>query len=593
MDLPVKHTFHTGVYNAVALPFDISRETLLQVTDEAGNYIFDASKGGKMPTIYVYKSYDVVKVDSLSELQLTVQVLQANETIPANTPFLLVPHNPIEGKIIFHGVKVVRYGEKELQAGVNFIGWHSPSQLTPSKDSQTLIVADDGTLDPVTETITLYGVRGYFTVDSTVGVFDYATIIPIANMVWHPYPIGYQVTNQDLLEQFEEDMEGTDVQTLLSGAWKWLGDYILSVDTTIANDEAWEQAVADFFAAQNAFETAGQPAQWEQKWWNATFSTEVLDGAAMPKVKRHGWVLENWRYGNADGYYHASEESKITNNTFDLNHADSTHIWARWLELRVMEGFELYDETADTSAIDLRGREITAQDDLVLLLDGKKSDMAVTRTLTGGVYNAVSLPFAISADIIKQVTDRDGNHIFDTEQGGKTPEIYLFDVANVVLTSDYDSELKLQFHILKEGEEIPANQPFIIKPQEDVVTDFIFYDVDIVNPVAEPIVDDVQFHGLFIRAHVTPEDDSKLIEITADGKLQEHTEGVTLNGLNGYFMVSPALPAYDYAVIVLDNGVSTPVSEVEVSGKAIKVMINQQIYILHNESVYSVTGKKQ
>ena len=258
-----------------------------------------------------------------------------------------------------------------------------------------------------------------------------------------------------------------------------------------------------------------------------------------------------------------------------------------------MEGFELYDETADTSAIDLRGREITAQDDLVLLLDGKKSDMAVTRTLTGGVYNAVSLPFAISADIIKQVTDRDGNHIFDTEQGGKTPEIYLFDVANVVLTSDYDSELKLQFHILKEGEEIPANQPFIIKPQEDVVTDFIFYDVDIVNPVAEPIFDDVQFHGLFIRAHVTPEDDSKLIEITADGKLQEHTEGVTLNGLNGYFMVSPALPAYDYAVIVLDNGVSTPVSEVEVSGKAIKVMINQQIYILHNESVYSVTGKKQ
>ena len=597
LDLPVKHTFHTGVYNAVALPFDISRETLLQVTDEAGNYVFDPQQGGTMPTIYVYQSYDVVKVDSLSELQLTVQVLQANETIPANTPFLLVPHNPIEGKIIFHDVKVVRYGEKDLQEGVNFIGWHSPSQFTPSEDTKTLIVAEDGTLIPVTGTITLYGERGYFMVDSTVGAFDYATIIPVANMVWHPYPIGYQVTNQDLLEQFEEDMQTNSIVALLtddSSTWKWLGDYIASVDSTVLAEETWEQAVNDFFAAQNAFATAGQPEQWEQKWWNATFNTKLLNGAAMPKVKRHGWVLENWRYGNEDGYYYASEESKVVDNTFDQNHADSTHIWARWLELRVMEGFELYDETADTSAIDLRGRTITAQDDLVLLLDGKNSDMAVTRTLTGGVYNAVSLPFAINANNIKQVTDREGNHIFDTEQGGNTPEIYLFDVASVVLTSSYASELKLQFHLLKDGEEIPANQPFIIKPKEDVVTDFIFYNVDIVNPVEqESSVVDVQFRGLFISGSVTPETDYKLIEVTTEGKLQEHTESVTLKGLNGYFMVSPALPAYDYAVIVLDNGVSTSVNEVELSGKAIKVMINQQIYILHNESVYSVIGKKQ
>jgi hypothetical protein len=469
--------------------------------------------------------------------------------------------------------------------------------LTPSEDHQTLIVADDGTLDPVTETITLYGERGYFTVDSTVGAFDYATIIPVANMVWHPYPIGYQVTNLDLQEQFEEDVQGGAVEltTLLTdenSTWKWLGDYMLAVDTTIVGEEAWEQAVIDFFAAQNAFATAGQPEQWEQTWWNATFPTDLLDGTVMPKVKRHGWVLENWRYGNEDGYYHASEESKLVDNTFDQDYADSTHIWARWLELRVMEGFELYNETADTSAIDLRGRTITAQDDLVLLLDGKKSDMAVTRTLVGGKYNAVSLPFAINANTIKQVTDREGNYIFDAEQGGNTPEIYLFDVANVVLTSDYDSELKLQFHLLKEGEEVAANQPFIIKPKEDIVTDFIFYDVDIVNPVkVESNGDGVEFRGLFISASVTPEADYKLIEIV-DGELQEHTEGVTLKGLNGYFMVSPALPAYDYAVIVLDNGVSTDIINIDSVNKSKKVLINNQVFILHGDKVYTITGKQ-
>ena len=600
MDLPMKHTFHTGVYNAVALPFAVSHETLKQVTDESGNYIFDSSKGGKMPRIYLYQSYDVVAVDSLSELRLTVQALKAGEQIPANTPFLMVPQETIEGKIIFHDVTVARYGEKELQEGVTFVGWHSPAQLVPAEGIQILTVGDDGSLVAMTEPATLFGERGYFAVDGTVAAYDYATIVPVAAMTWHPYPIGYQMTNLDLLDQFVEDTVGvSDIATLLTDAessWKWLGDYILSVDETVATNGAWAEAVADFFAAQNAFETAGQPAQWESKWWDATFSTTLNDGDAMPKVKRHGWVLENWRYGNADGYYHGSAESKLKNDAFELAHADSSHIWCRWLELRVMEGFEWYCETGDTSAIDLRsmGTPITAQDDLVLLLDGKKSDMGVTRTLTGGVYNAMSLPFAVNAEAIKQVTDREGNHIFDPEQGGNAPEIYLFDVANVVLTSEYDSELKLQFHLLKEGEEVPANKPFIIKPVEDIVEDFFFYDVTIINPVeVEPTVDDVQFLGLFIQSYVTPETDHKIIEIDDNGALVEHTQAVNIGGLNGYFVVSPAVAAYDYAIIQLDNGVSTDMSEVEYKTKSVKVMIDNHVYIIHGENIYSITGKKQ
>ena len=594
LDIPVKHTFNTGVYNAMSLPFALNRETLLQVTDEAGNYVFNPQQGGKMPKVYVYDRYNVVPVDSLTELQLMVHTLKTDETIPANTPFLIAPQEDVVGKIVFHNVTIVRPVAQENSETVSFIGWHSPGQLNPTEqEAKLLTVADDGTLVQLTEAVTLSGERGYFAVDTNL-VFDYATIVPVSYMTWHPYPVGYQVTNLDLLEQFEEDMVGTDVQTLLSNTWKWLGDYILSVDTTIVGEEAWEQAVTDFFAAQNAFEIAGQPAQWESKWWNATFPTDLLDGTVMPKVKRHGWVLENWRYGNEDGYYYASEASKLKDNTFDQNYADSTYLWARWLELRVMEGYEPYTETADTSAIDLRGRTITAQDDLVLLLDGKKSDMAVTRTLTGGVYNAVSLPFAVNAEAIKQVTDREGKHIFDPEQGGNAPEIYLFDLASVVLTSDYDNELKLQFHLLKEGEEVPANKPFIIKPVEDIVEDFFFYDVTIVNPVeAEPSVDDVQFLGLFIQANVTPEDDHKIIEIDENGELGEHTETVNISGLNGYFVVSPALPAYDYAIIQLDNGVSTDMSGVECKTKSVKVMIDNHVYIIQGENVYSINGKKQ
>ena len=107
------------------------------------------------------------------------------------------------------------------------------------------------------------------------------------SIAWHPYPIGYKVSNMDLWEQFAEDAEGQALVELLTGeqsAWKWLGDYIKTVDATVEEPTAWEQAVNDFFKAENAFATAGQPASWEALWWNATFPDTLENGATMPVV---------------------------------------------------------------------------------------------------------------------------------------------------------------------------------------------------------------------------------------------------------------------------------------------------------------------
>ena len=130
--------------------------------------------------------------------------------------------------------------------------------------------------------------------------------------------------------------------------------------------------------------------------------------------------------------------------------------------------------------------------------------------------------------------------------------------------------------------------------EEDIVDDFFFYDVTIVNPTeTASSVDDVQFLPVFITKHVTPEEDHKLIEIADDGTLLEHVEAVIFHGLNGYFIVPPTLPAHDYAVIVIEDDISTSISDINRLGKATKVMINQQVYILQGKNVYSVTGKKQ
>ena len=599
-DIAIKRTLQKDVYNSLYLPFDLSKEVLAKWVDAEGKPAFDT-----MPIVYVYETDTVAVVDEKKELQLLFHELADDEIIKAGVPFLIKPTEDVAEKLYIQSAYISTGETSDVVEGeVSWIGEWQPESVNVSEDYHVLLVAGNDTLQTLAETTTVLALTAYVKVPASV-TYDYAVIkLPSEEqpeetkptIVWHPYPAGYQVTNMDLLAQFVEDTVGQTVEELLTGeqsAWKWLGDYVLSVDTTVAESATWEQTVSDFFNAKNAFETAGQPASWDSLWWNATFQDTLAHGATMPKVKRHGWILEDWRYGNEDGYYYFSNESKVINNQYDTLMQDSLHIWARWIEQRVAEDFELYSESGDTSAIDLRGWLVNTNDDLMLLIHGQNTNLVVTRTLTAGKYNAISLPFAVTPETIKQVTDSAGNYLFDAEQGGKEPEIYLYDLANVVLNSEAENELQIQFHLWK-GEEIPANMPFVIKPQEDIETDLIFHDVIIVQPQYNTSsVDDVQFRALLTPSTITPEDGNHIIEITESGVLQEHTTAVKLLGLNGYFVVTPGVPAYDHAIIKLDNGLSTSVDGVERTNKPTKVMINQQVYILQGKDIYNIIGYKQ
>ena len=599
-DIAIKRTLQKDVYNSLYLPFDLSKEVLAKWVDAEGKPAFDT-----MPIVYVYETDTVAVVDEKKELQLLFHELADDEIIKAGVPFLIKPTEDVAEKLYIQSAYISTGETAEVADDkVSWIGEWQPESVNVSEDYHVLLVAGNDTLQTLAETTTVLALTAYVKVPASV-TYDYAVIkLPSEEqpeetkptIVWHPYPAGYQVTNMDLLAQFVEDTVGQTVEELLTGeqsAWKWLGDYVLSVDTTVAESATWEQTVSDFFNAKNAFETAGQPASWDSLWWNATFQDTLAHGATMPKVKRHGWILEDWRYGNEDGYYYFSNESKVINNQYDILMQDSLHIWARWIEQRVAEDFELYSESGDTSAIDLRGWLVNTNDDLMLLIHGQNTNLVVTRTLIAGKYNAISLPFAVTPETIKQVTDSAGNYLFDAEQGGKEPEIYLYDLANVVLNSEAENELQIQFHLWK-GEEIPANMPFVIKPQEDIETDLVFHDVIIVQPQHNTSsVDDVQFRALLTPSTITPEDGNHIIEITESGVLQEHTTAVKLLGLNGYFVVTPGVPAYDHAIIKLDNGLSTSVDGVERTNKPTKVMINQQVYILQGKDIYNIIGYKQ
>ncbi len=599
-DVAIKRTLQKDVYNSLYLPFDLSKEVLAKWVDAEGKPAFDT-----MPIVYVYETDTVAMVDDKKELQLLFHELADDEIIKAGVPFLIKPTEDVAEKLYIQSAYISTGENTETaEAEVSWIGEWQPESVNVSEDCQVLLVAGGDTLQSLAEATTVLALTAYVKVPATIA-YDYAVIklpseeqpeTPQPTIVWHPYPVGYQVTNLDLWEQFVEDTVGQTVEELLTSeqsAWKWLGDYVLDVDTTVVANATWEQTMSDFFNAKNAFETAGQPANWDSLWWNATFQDTLAHGALMPKVKRNGWVLEGWRYGNEDGYYYFSEDSKVVNNQYDTLRQDSIHLWARWIEKRVAEDLELYSESGDTSAIDLRGWLVNANDDLVQLLHGKELDLTVTRTLNGGKYNAISLPFVVTPETIKQVMDDEGNYLFDAEQGGLEPEIYLFNQANVVLNSDAEYELQIQL-LLWKGEDIPANIPFIIKPQESIPANLVFQNVTVIKPQDNiSSVDDVQFRSLLTPSTIALEEGNRIVEVTVDGVLQEHSTAVKLQGLNGYFVVTPAVPAYDYAIIKLDNGLSTSVGEIEHSIKTTKVMINQQIYILRGNEIYNLLGNKQ
>lgn len=598
-DVTIKRTLHKDMYNSLYLPFDLSKEMLAQWKDMEGNPAFDT-----MPIVYVYEADTVVLVDDKKELQLQFRALADDEVIKAGVPFLLQPKEDVSEKLYIESAYITKGESAEMAEGkTTWVGEWQPENISVSEEYHALLVAGGDTLQTLAETTKVLALSAYAKVPAAVE-YDYAVVKlqseepenPIPAIVWHPYPVGYEMSNLDLLEQFVEDSVGQTLEDMLQGegsAWKWLGDYVLSVDATVSENAAWEQAISDFFHAENAFATAGQPASWSSLWWHATFLDTLAHGAMMPKVKRHGWILENWRYGNEDGYYYFNEESIVVNNQYDTLKQDSAHIWARWIEVRMAEDYELYSETADTSAIDLRGWLINTNEDLMLLVEGKTMDLPITHTLLGGEYNIISLPFGVTAATIQEVTDSDGNHLFAAEEGGLEPAIYVYDLANVVVSTDGDSELQLQLHALKEGEAIAANQPFMIKPQADVESDMIFHGVTIVKPEDVVLgVDDVAFLPHFVPGKVTPEEGNKVIKMSDLGALEEHTETVSILGLSGYFVVTPAVPAYDKVVIEVTNGVSTNTGIVEHTHKAIKVLIDNQVYILDGEKMYSITGKQ-
>lgn len=601
-DIAIKRTLQKDVYNSLYLPFDISKEQLAMWVDADGKPAFDT-----MPIVYVYETDTVALVGEKQELQLLFHELADDEIIKAGVPFLIKPTEDVAEKLYIQSAYISTGETAEVADGkVSWIGEWQPESVNVSEDYHVLLVAGNDTLQTLAETTTVLALTAYVKVPASV-TYDYAVIkLPSEEqpeetkptIVWHPYPAGYTVTNDDLWERFVEDTVGqtlVEMMTNEQSAWKWLGDYILAVDTTV-EETTWEQALADFFTTENAFATAGQPTSWDSLWWNATFPDTLAHGDLMPKVKRSGWIQEDWRYGNELGYYYFSEDSKVVNNQYDESKKDSTHLWARWIEKCMYEGYMTYVESEDTSAIDLKEYAINANADLLAMTNRKYMSVDVYRTLVPNQYNVLCLPITIPADksaLLYQITDEEGKYVFDPEKGGAEPTILVYEGYSVVVTSDGDVQLQLNFHPQREMEDLLANVPFIIVPGNTVPQRLSLPAAYITDSIPTMgTLDDVEFVGTLAPTSVEPSEEYKVVVFGEANQLITLNENHVVLGLGGYFRVPTTIGTFDYATIHVVGKETTALERVYENTWVTKVIRNQRVLILRGNDVYNTVGQE-
>ena len=144
--------------------------------------------------------------------------------------------------------------------------------------------------------------------------------------------------------------------------------------------------------------------------------------------------------------------------------------------------------------------------------DGKTGDVQLTRTLVGGMYNTICLPFAVSA----------------------AEKARVFGSAKVKELTDSSIEsdgfvLNLNF---TEVNEMVAGTPYLIKPAANIVNP-IFLGVTIDNMLNNSETDVADFIGNFVVSEV-PEGRNNYF-LSADNKLYYSNSATAINGLRGYF----------------------------------------------------------
>ena len=406
----------------------------------------------------------------------------------------------------------------------------------------------------------------------------------------------------------------------------------------ITNELEWRKTVAAFFNHTNVltytlnsgvsktegtadFRNLGLPkpngdpaAGWYSAWWNATFPEYMMDNEALPKIKRKNYVFGGWYYGNDKGYIF-TEGTKANPAAYSSANDDyKNHLWGRWLELCLYEGYV----DSDPAALDANEQPISPKVNNnveMVICNAEEIDRTklsrkvdVERKLIGGTYNTMFLPFGINGDpkmdktidgktyFLSQVVDDNGNPLLNPA----TTSILVYDNA-VVENIGGEEVIAYNFHEYAQEDQfeiLAPYTPFLIKPENDITVRMHFWAALMRKPATPKARTDA--YQVFVEGvlaptmlPVNPEHDNTLI-LVADNRLAKVTTQGEMLGLRLYFTVPKDVSPSARSIIRVNNA-PAGIDDIETpqqGASAIKIMQNGQIYILRGDEVYTIIGHR-
>ena len=336
------------------------------------------------------------------------------------------------------------------------------------------------------------------------------------------------------------------------------------------------------------FSEAGDPHAWYNTWAEVTFPKVLRTGDKMPKIKRKGYIFAGWHYGTEQGF---TRGQKMTDNQYNENVTNNKHIWARWMELCLYEGYNKPDPHFLGEP-----EKVNYNAELMNMGAGASHYVDIQRNIAPSEYNTLTLPFAIPKnhmDFFKKVTDEDGAYVFDPEKGGVEPSILVFDGVQEV-EENGETVVEFRFHELQDNEEILANTPFLFKTNnpEKLSARLHFWSAYFSSAqTAAVLPGQVSFVPVLEPQMMTIPNGTTALILVSDNRLAKVTAPGEMLGLRGYF-VAPSTLSNMPARITVKEPVASDTENVETSehDSVYKILENQRVYIIRDSSKFDILG---
>lgn len=208
---------------------------------------------------------------------------------------------------------------------------------------------------------------------------------------------------------------------------------------------------------------------------------------------------------------------------------------------------------------------------LLSAAQGKTTNtVRVLRSLTGGMFNTLCLPFNASL----------------TEEPLAGAKAYTFSSSSETEGGD----ILLHF---SEAATIVAGVPYLIEPQADIQGPIDFTNVTIAASVGGSAGSGITFNGILSPKELK-EGDKSILFLVSDNKLAWANTDADMYGMRAYFSLPNGV--YDQlrtsARIVTSEAGTTDIHQTTTQANTQKIMQNGRLYIRKDGQIYTILGRK-